>query len=945
MMGVKPYHSLRFRLIASVVIIEVVMLSVMVWNNIDSIYSTHTDRLIDTSSSLLQQFASAAGAYMAEVDYAGLEDAAASILKHDEVAYLEVLDVNSHPILRLGDKLPTAIPTPDADPTQVTDGIYDVAKDITLADRLQGRLLLGFSLNLMKADITKALNRSVAIAVTEIVLSVFATIIIGMGLTRNLRSLAAAAARVGDGHYDTTLDISRRDEVGLTARAFNKMVADIADRTHRIRESESQTRLLMDSTAEAIIGVDNNSCCIFVNQACLRLLGYDHPEEIVGKDFHVLAHHSYSNNTPYPPEQCSIRNGARSTDTFHTAEEYFWRKDGTGFPVEAWTYPIKRDGETTGYVVTFFDITERKRAVAALDRLNRQVHLLLESTGEGIFGVDAQLRCTFVNNAATHMLGYASDEILGQDMHELVHARREDGSAYPLEETLIYRSMKEQRVLQSDDEVLWTKKGDIIPTQYSSSPIFENGAITGAAIVFRNIAEARALARKMDFLATHDPLTGLANRREFETRLEQALANARVEGNSHFLCYMDLDQFKVVNDTCGHVAGDELLRQLTAMLHSQIRKGDTLARLGGDEFGILLQHCSLEDAVKNVEDIRQSVWDFRFVWEDKTFTLGVSIGLTIIARDTTGIGTALSEADAACYIAKDSGRNRIHIYQADDADPAQRHGEMQWVSRIHDALNNDRFCLYFQTIVPIEKTIAAVDRPAESLVHVEILLRMNDENGENLPPGAFIPAAERYNLMPAIDRWVVSSTFMWLRDNKAHAENIGFFAINLSGHSLSDENFLTFVSNQLEAMELAGNNICFEITETAAVANLTQAMHFMNTLKSRGCRFALDDFGSGMSSFAYLKNLPVDYLKIDGNFVRDVMVDRVDHAMVRAINQVGQVMGIKTVAEFVESPAILAELRKIGVDYAQGYSIAEPKPLDEFSWWTSGKQLGGAGEI
>ena len=265
------------------------------------------------------------------------------------------------------------------------------------------------------------------------------------------------------------------------------MVADIADRTHRISESQSQTRLLMDSTAEAIIGVDNNSCCIFVNQACLRLLGYDHADEIIGKDSHL-------DGAPYPADECTIRNGARKHDTFHTDQEYFWRKDGTGFPIEAWTYPIISDNETVGYVVTFFDITDRKRSAAALERLNKQVHLLLESTGEGIFGVDTELRCTFVNKAAMKMLGYERDEIQGRNMHELVHPRREDGTDYPLRETLIYRSMKEQQVLQSDDEVLWTKNGDVIPTQYSSSPISENGSVTGAAIVFRNIAEARALA-------------------------------------------------------------------------------------------------------------------------------------------------------------------------------------------------------------------------------------------------------------------------------------------------------------------------------------------------------------------------------------------------------------------------------------------------------------------
>jgi diguanylate cyclase (GGDEF)-like protein len=386
---------------------------------------------------------------------------------------------------------------------------------------------------------------------------------------------------------------------------------------------------------------------------------------------------------------------------------------------------------------------------------------------------------------------------------------------------------------------------------------------------------------------------------------------------------MDLDQFKIVNDTCGHVAGDELLRQLSTLLHDRIRQGDTLARLGGDEFGVLLENCQLDHARAIVRLLRETVRDFRFVWEDKTFSIGVSIGVVPLSPDTSTLAAAMSAADASCYVAKDKGRNRVHIYEPDDAELTRRHGEMQWVSRIQDALERDRFVVEYQPIVP-------TDNPSLVNTCFEILVRMRDENDSIIPPGAFIPAAERYNLMPALDRWVINHVIERLSAAPAHLAQLEFFTINLSGHSLGDEQFLDFVMLKLKASKIPADKLCFEITETAAVANLSRAVHVIKRLKVLGCRFALDDFGSGMSSFAYLKNLPVDFLKIDGYFVRDIVDDPVDHAMVRAINQVGQVMGIRTIAEFVENDAILALLRETGVDYAQGYGIARPAPLDEY---------------
>lgn len=426
----------------------------------------------------------------------------------------------------------------------------------------------------------------------------------------------------------------------------------------------------------------------------------------------------------------------------------------------------------------------------------------------------------------------------------------------------------------------------------------------------------------LSFQTTHDPLTGLVNRREFERRIVAALNIAKSERSEHVLLYMDLDQFKVVNDTCGHTAGDEYLRQLSAMLVDRLRKHDSLARLGGDEFGVLLEHCPQDRALQIADQLLGEIQDFRFVWKGNSFTLGVSIGLVFINGQSEKFSRILKAADAACYAAKDAGRNRIHVYDEDDSTLVRRHGEMQWVSRITEAVEEGRFHLYYQPIVPVDQ------RQIEGL-HMELLLRMEDRHGNIILPGAFLPAAERYNLMPHLDRWVTQTAFEWLAQNPDRLRELKLCTINLSGHSLGEGEFRQFVVEQLQKTGVSPDKICFEITETAAIGNLMKATRFMSILRNLGCRFSLDDFGSGMSSFAYLKSLPVDYLKIDGLFVRDIMDDSIDYAMVKSINELGHVMGKLTVAEFVEKESILWKLREIGVDYAQGFGIARPRPLIE----------------
>ena len=428
---------------------------------------------------------------------------------------------------------------------------------------------------------------------------------------------------------------------------------------------------------------------------------------------------------------------------------------------------------------------------------------------------------------------------------------------------------------------------------------------------------------RLIYQASHDALTGLINRREFEQRLERTLLSALQQGRDHALCYMDLDQFKVINDSCGHAAGDELLRQLALLLKGNLRERDTLARLGGDEFALLLENCSVGDALEVADTFRSEVQRFRFKWGERIFAVGMSVGMVAINRDSGTAANLMSAADAACYVAKDRGRNQIHLYESRDLDLARHRGEMQWVTRIHRALEEQRLRLSWQEIRAADGAVAGSTR------HVELLLRMVDEDGSEILPMAFIPAAERYSIMPALDSWVIEETLHLCRKYlAAKREHHCLFAVNLSGASLKDPAFRSMLLAHLQETPILGPHLCFEITETAAIGNLAVVNGFIDTMRDFGCSFALDDFGSGLSSFTYLKNLKVDYLKIDGAFVRDISSNPIDRSMVEAIHRIGHQMGLKTVAEYVESDQILAMLRQIGVDYVQGNGVHCPEPLE-----------------
>ena len=577
-------------------------------------------------------------------------------------------------------------------------------------------------------------------------------------------------------------------------------------------------------------------------------------------------------------------------------------------------------------------LAARARVEAALAKEKEQAEVTLASIGDAVIRTDPTGSVTYLNPVAEQLTGWHVAQAQGRPLFEIVNLV-DSATHVPFSKTLKQALEQGYLVSVADTMVLIRRDGDEVPVADCAAPIRDQqGTLLGTVLVFRDISKARELSAQLSWQATHDGLTGLSNRHEFERRLAESLSNAREHDSQHAVLYLDLDQFKVVNDTCGHGAGDELLRRLTSLLQSEVRGHDTLARLGGDEFGVLLENCPLDQALRVANEFRETVQDFRFVWEGKTFLIGASIGVVPINRDSEGIPQILSAVDAACYAAKEKGRNRVHVFEPDDLDLIQRIGEMNWVQRISNAFEQTRFRLYYQTIQPLHNS-------AVPKLWGEILLRMLDENGDVLLPDAFLPAAERYNLMPTIDRWVIRTLFARLyTDSKQYSEG-HVYSVNVSGAALSDEHFLDFVIEQFAQSELPPACICFEITETMAIINLPQATRFVTVLKNMGCNVALDDFGTGISSFGYLKSLQVDYLKIAGHFVADIETDPVHCAMVEAMNKVGHIMGIKTIAEYVENDAIAASLKLLGVDFAQGFGIDHPIDFDE--WRAQAKRQDG----
>ncbi len=563
--------------------------------------------------------------------------------------------------------------------------------------------------------------------------------------------------------------------------------------------------------------------------------------------------------------------------------------------------------------------TRRKEAEQAVIAEKERAQVTLQSIGDGVISTCAQGLIEYMNPVAEKLTGWSIETARGCPLGEVLNLIDETTRQHVSHSLARMQTQGTAVVAPVTHPVLLTREGEEVAVQESSAPIRDrNGEVIGAVIVVHDVTRERRLKRALSYQATHDALTGLINRREFDVRLRDALLLAQRGEHHYALLYVDLDQFKVVNDTCGHQAGDRLMRDVTSLLRARVRTQDTIARLGGDEFGILLENTNVAQAGRIADSIRLAIHNYRFIWAGSTLNVGASIGVVEINRDTDSVASVLSAADIACYAAKEGGRNRIQVYDGNGA--VGRHRELHWAARLTRAVEENRLELFFQPIVRIGEAGPAAFH--------ELTVQLRDDDGRLVPAGEFIPAAERYNVMPAIDRWVILRALERLRHAPQGATGSPVLAVNLSGNSLSDQSFLEFVVEHAGAPDVA-RRLCFEITETAAVTNWSNALYFMKELQQRGCRFALDDFGSGLSSFMYLRTLPVDFLKIDGQFVSQVAANPVDRNMVEAICKIGRSLGIATVAECVESESVLAELKRIGVDFVQGYYLARPRPLAE----------------
>ncbi len=720
--------------------------------------------------------------------------------------------------------------------------------------------------------------------------------------------------------YSVRLPVAREDEFGQLMRGFNAMLEEVEERDRTLEEKVTEQtdaisrdhqfiQNVLDGVPTVLVVIDHSSGRVkTVNSRYFhyvdRVTDRGDPRELLerlGLDADLVQRILSGEDLQDVAAEVTIEDHLYIFEINHFA---------LGFECE--------------YLLEIDDITHRKLAEHGLKVEKTRVEVTLNSLVDAVITADEAGKITYLNPVAEKFLGVPADRVLGLQASRVIrtyHVNTEKELDDPI--TFFLREHKPHPLA---NRVMFSgNPGKRLVTELTTAAMTdEDGQRIGVVLVIRDVTEIRELIAKISHQASHDSLTGLLNRREFQRRLEFALSTAVSDETEHALLYLDLDKFKVVNDTCGHAAGDQLLIQLTQVMRERVRTGDTVARLGGDEFGILMLNCAQEKAHAIAEELREQVSSFRFTWENEVFQVGVSIGLVAITPENANRESSLSLADAACYAAKEGGRNRIYVYDVQDQAFADRFGQVVWANKITRALEEDRFLLVAQKIQPIQ------GRAGEE-AHYEILIRMLDEEGKLVPPGIFLGAAENYGLMHDIDRWVVDHVLDWCRENPRRLDSIGKLAINLSGLSVTDARFRDNMLATIRDSGINGNKLCFEFTETAAISNFEAARKFIEVLRTTGCKFSLDDFGTGMSSFAYLKNFPVDYLKIDGVFVRNIADNDIDAAMVRSITEVGHALGMQTIAEFVEDEASRKVLEEIGVDFAQGYGIAKPVELDELS--------------
>lgn len=717
---------------------------------------------------------------------------------------------------------------------------------------------------------------------------------------------------------DANVAVSGDDDFGQLERSVNGALELL--RNQELEPSVQELFPKLAETTQSLVLV-HASNIVYANTSIARFTGI-HRDKMTGRPVLDIVHQDYRDQMR---ERFKAQLAGEKVES--SCELKLLDGDGNGRWVEMSGTVIEFQGKPA-ILASMQDIGARKRLASGLRDLRGRAQLTLESIGDGVITTDNRGKIEFMNAAAEQLTGFEMAGARGKLLNEIV-SLVDEVERKPLRDPVRACLEQNRRLNLGRRALLLPSSGDVeYSIEVTASPIrgrerrggARSDRVDGAVVVLHDVTELRGLARQDTYQATHDALTGLLNRREFERRLNDSLQDAHAGGSGHVLCYLDLDRFKAVNDTCGHMAGDNMLREVAGLIKEQVRDSDSVARLGGDEFGTLLSGCPLEKATQIADDIVNAIKNYRFVWRDKIFDVGVSIGLVEISQESGSVEDALSAADSACYMAKREGRGRVHVYSSRDESIARQRGEIQWLQRLQSALKENRFELFTQSIVSMARS---GDRgPA-----VEILLRLRDEEGEEITPRSFMRAAERYHLMPLIDRWVVRTALAAIRNGDLRAAENRTFSLNISGQTLGDSQFLEFVVDCLDSTGVSPDRLCFELTETTVVTNLEHAQRFIGVLHGMGCMFALDNFGSGLGSFANLRNLEMDFLKIDGSFVRGLVDDDVNHAMVSAMVELARTLQISVVAEHVESEAILALVRKIGVDYVQGYGIERPRPL------------------
>ncbi len=751
-----------------------------------------------------------------------------------------------------------------------------------------------------------------AVAIVALVMSV--------SLWRSRRRVLNRVSRLNEELLEASRDASvghrltipNDPEAAQLAHTVNRLFDALGERDEKIQGRDRLFRDFAQTLPEIVIIHDEK--ILLANESAASLVGLE-PVQLIGREIADLVKPAYR-----ALFRKTVAKRLAGENVPRRIEMQLINGNQAGLWVEAQSSTIDFQGHTAILTVAR-DVSHRKSLEVSLSRSKRQAQYTLESISEGVITTDNDGRIDYMNQAAETLIGTNRDDASGHRIGELFNLV-DDADRRPLGDPVDRCLAMRRRVNMGRRAVMVTADGEHEHSvEITASPVRgPSNSISGTVVVFHDVGELRGLTRKMSYQATHDPLTGLVNRREFERRLDEAMDAAHAEEAVHMLFYMDLDRFKAVNDSCGHMAGDNMLREVAALIKDQVRDSDFVGRLGGDEFGALLIGCPIEKARQIATDICNAIADYRFVWKDKIFNIGISIGLVEISHASGTLQDLMSAADSACYMAKQQGRGQVHIYSARDEAVARERGDIQWLRQLQTALHEDGFELAVQPII-------AMRGKTDTGPALEVLIRLSEGRGRATDSAEFLRPAERYQMMPQIDRWVINAALAAISGGEIKLAGHRSCAINLSGQTLGDEAFLGFVVDALDRTGVAPSSICFEVTEKSILSNVQQAQRFIEVLHGIGCEFSLDDFGSGLGSFSSLKHLPIDYLKIDGTYTRHLQTDLVNQEMVTAMIKLARTMEFKIVAEQVEHQEDFDWLRDVGVDFVQGHFIEAPALL------------------